>query len=290
MTPRRQRVRWWKGGRSRRRRFQERFLHGARLVAAGLLAGGLLAGLGVGAHHLWDFTQNSEFFRLREIVIDGVAPEVEAEMLALMEDLLGGQETLFSVSLRMVRTRLTSHPRLDPSTIQVDRHWPDTLVVTAAERRPIATVVGPPLMLTDAEGWIIEQSSAAVLQADLPLLTGLDRSDVIYGDRMIDPDAQRLLTWLAALRHHLPATHRALSELHVDHGGEVTAHLVGGAVIRLGNRAPVEQMPVLLTFTDQIERDLTELALLDLRMDDHLVYRRQGVPVTLASAETPAGG
>ena len=289
MKPSRQRIRR-RGQRSSRRRFRERITRSLRLAATGLLAGAILGALGAGAYHLWDFTQNSDFFRLREIVIDGVTSEVEAEMQALMVDLIEGKHTLFSISPMMVRTRLTSHPRLEPGEIEVRRHWPDTLLVSAAERKPIATIAGPRLMLTDSDGWIMEQSPSAVLAAGLPLLTGLDPSDLIYGERISDPRAEQLLVWLAALRHHLPSTHRALSELHIDHTGEVTAHLIGGAVIRVGDRGPREQIPVLLTFKREIEDDLTELALLNLRMDDHLVYRRRGVPTAVASTEIPAGG
>jgi hypothetical protein len=61
----------------------------------------------------------------------------------------------------------------------------------------------------------------------------------------------------------------------------VTARLIGGSSILLGDRGPLEQMPVLITFTQEIEADLTALTTLDLRMEDKLAFHRRDA---LASA------
>jgi cell division protein FtsQ len=289
MTPHRQRVRRRRGPRPVRRRFRDRVRHALRiLVFTGLILGGV-GGLAAGGFYLWGFTQRSEFFRLREVTISGVSDETESEMRALLADLIVDDQTLFGVSPRVVKTRLAQHPRLDPRTVRVRRRWPGTLSIEAHERVPVAAVAGPRLMLVDSDGWIIDQGTAAVTAADVPLLSGVDPSNLLYGDRLSDPDAQMLLSWLGALEHHLPRMHRQLSELHVGPTGEVTAHLVGGAVIRLGDRGPLEVMPVLLSFTRVIESDLTTLALLDLRMQDHLVYRRVSAPSS-TSPFPPRGG
>lgn len=281
MTPRRQRVQRRRGPRPVRRRFIDRVRVLLRRALLTLLILGGVAGIGAAGVYTWHLTNRAEFFRLREIEIQGVSAETETEMRALVEDLETGDRTLFNVSPRAIRARLVEHPRLDPQTVSVHRRWPDSLSIEAAERVPVAVVPGTRLMLIDGEGWIIEQQPATVAAADLPLLTGLDSTDLRFGEQVTGPEAERLLSWLGALRHHLPRVHRSLSELNIGHTGEVTARLVGGAVIRLGERDPLEQMPILLTFVREIESDLTDLALLDLRMGDHLVYQRRGaIPQT----------
>ncbi|MBN1475967.1 FtsQ-type POTRA domain-containing protein [Candidatus Sumerlaeota bacterium] len=276
MTPRNQHVRRRRGARPVRRRFGEGMWGPLRALCLMMLILAALGGAGFGGYHLWKFT-HSDFFRLREITVEGVSPAIESEMRALMVDLSERGLTLFQISPRVVRSRLLQHPRLEPESISVRRRWPDALEVRAQERRPFATVAGSRLMLVDREGWVIEQSPRAVMAENLPVLSGLDASVLVYGQRMTDPDAHRLLDWLAAIEFHSPRMHRDLSELHIDPTGDVTAHLMGETVVRLGTRPPEEQLPVLLTFTREIESDLTELALLDLRLDDHLVYRRRDI-------------
>lgn len=289
MTRRRQRVRRRRGQRPVRRRFTQRMAGLLRGLLWGATVLAVAGGAGAGAYKAWEFANHSEFFRLHQITVEGVSPAIEREMRALMEDQMDGTRTLFNVSPRLIRARLAEHPRLVPAEIRVRRQWPDALAVTAVERQPVATVVASRLMLVDLDGWVIEQSPAAVAAADLPLLSGLDLSGIIYGQRIDDPYAQSLLRWLAALRRHLPRLVRHdLAELHSEPTGEVTAHLVGGTVIRLGDRPPEEQMPVLLAFTREIESDLTELVLLDLRMSDHLVYRRPGLALPAESTAPPA--
>ncbi len=279
MKSHRQRVHRRRGPQPMRRRHRDRLRSALRTVVVLTLIFALTGGLVAGSICLWNFTHRSEQFLLREVVIEGVATATESEMRALIADLVEGEQTLFTVSPRELSVRLTEHPRLDPASLRVRRRWPGTIAVEATERHPVAVVVGTRLMLIDGEGWLIEQSPAAVAETDLPLLTGLDESDLVCGDRLTDASAQRLLEWLAALRFHLPQTHRRLSELHVDPMAAVTAHLLGDTVVRLGDLDPIEQMPVLLTFTREIESDLTSLALLDLRMEDHLIYRRHSAAV-----------
>lgn len=279
MTRRGQRV---KKRRGRRRvgqvRFRDRFARAVKRTLLVLLILGGLGGLGAAGYHLWLFTQESDMFELHEVVVSGVDAPIEAQIRALVDEMVAEDTNLFHISPRTVKVRIAEHPRLDPRTVRVSRHWPNTLSISAEERFPVATVVGPRLMLIDADGWLIEQGNEAVQEADLPLLTGLDDTDFIFGEQITDEHAATLLTWLDAIRHLLPRLHRQLSELNISPSGEVTLHLLGGTTVRLGDRPPQEQLPVLLTFTRDIEDNLTNLALLDLRMEDHLVYRRSGAP------------
>lgn len=285
MRRQRQRVRR-RVARPARRRFRDRLITGIWRLALALLIVGIVTVVTFGGTNLWDFTQNSEMFRLRRTEITGVSPPIEARLLSRLSDIVADGATIFTVSPGAVRTGLLAEPRLEPTTLSVRRRWPDTLEISAFERIPVAIVADPRLALVDADGWIIDHSPEAIASADLPVLTGLEPTDVVRtdlteGERLTHPDAQCLLEWLGAFRHHLPRVHRELAELHISPHGEVTARLIGGSSILLGDRGPLEQMPVLITFTQEIEADLTALTTLDLRMEDKLAFHRRDA---LASA------
>jgi cell division protein FtsQ len=220
----------------------------ARVLTWGALA---LLAYGVSA---WTVAQ--PWFALRSIeVATPVKHVTETQVRLVAERHVRG--TFFTVGLDRVREGLEKLPWVREA--RVERHWPDTLVVSITEHVPLARWNQDALVNQHGEVF------AAASNQDLPRFSGPEDSSV-----EVTQAWQRFQTQLAPLGH-------SVSELHLSSRRAWQLRLDNGTHIVLGRSEPEKR---LARFTAVYPRlfsaPASEPAYVDLRYVDGFAIRMPG--------------
>ncbi len=257
-----------------------------RLTAlAGRLA--LLLALGLCAAWVFlrarEFLYESNYFIVRKIEIEGGSPEVQARIRSALE-LEDGPVNLLATSLEVLREKALSIP--DVKDVSIRRQLPDTLLVTAEERFPVAILVGEKSYLLDTDLVAMGAIEAdEFLVSPLPILTAEPPPLVELGKRIQDPRIARSWEVLSALQKKSPEIATDLSETHIDPDGNVTLHFNGGTEIHLGQRLPSRVLPVLDAFWSETE-GLQDIEYAELQYQNQVAFKKRGgVTDTLSTAQ-----
>ena len=188
------------------------FLSGLLLAIAILVAGSFFAYQGLG---------KSDFFQVTSLKIEGCRRTSKKLILDLSG--IDIHANLLSVNVRKVEARIRSHDWVE--SVEVDRQWPNRLVIEVKERVPVAiTNSSDGLYYLDRRG----SAFARVLppeDMDYPVITGL-------GDEIRDKGTQKgaLKRALKFIRYTsrgstiLPK--QSISEIHLTEQGDAILFLV----------------------------------------------------------------
>jgi cell division protein FtsQ len=220
-------------------------------VATALLA------LGAVAWVLW----GSPLLAVRTVQVDGVStlPAAEVREIAGVAD----GTPLLRVDVSAARARVAQLPQVD--SVEVARGWPNTVVITVVERKPVA-VVGTPgrRSLVDADGILFDTITGDAPAGVVPLDVANPGSD--------DPPTMAALGALVALpadvRHRVAGAQAASAE-------DVSMTLDDGTLVRWGTAADTEaKAAALAAILDQIEAQTLEPAdTIDVSTPDAVVLR-----------------
>jgi cell division protein FtsQ len=126
----------------------------------------------VGAVYGWRWALTSQQFALEQVVVRGAMRVRDAEVVRLGNVLLG--QNVLATDVLPIERALAAHPWV--KEVSVQRRLPRTLEVRLVEHTPVAMVALGELYLLDDEGAPFKRL-AAQDAADVPLVTGLERSD-----------------------------------------------------------------------------------------------------------------
>jgi cell division protein FtsQ len=247
-----------------------------RLTRAGANVLLVLAVLGMlAASLIWLARQ--PWFAFRSLQVDGeVIHNTPASVRNLvMPQLKGGY---FTMDLREARQAFEAVPWVRRA--QVRRVWPDRLVVTLEEHKPVAYWVrgeGDDLLVND-HGEVFEVNLGDVDDDNLPTLQGPQGSA-----------PQVLAMWRQLAPTFAPMRAR-LDELALTDRGSWRAKLDSGAVMELGRGEPGE----LQTRTERFVRSVPQIMVkfdrraieyVDLRHSDSYALRLAGITTALQTAK-----
>jgi cell division septal protein FtsQ len=243
------------------------------------LAGRLTLLLAVGLCAAWvflrarEFLYESDYFIVRTIEIDGGSPEIQAKIRTALE-LEDRPLNLLATSLEILRDKTLRIPAVKDVTIR--RKLPDTLLVTAEERFPVAILVGEENYLLDTDLVAMGAIEAnEFLVSPLPILTADPPPIVELGSRIQDPRIPRSWEILSELQKKSPEIATELSETHIGPDGNVTLHFNGGTEIHLGQRLPSRVLPVLDAFWSETE-GLKNIEYAELQYQNQVAFKRRG--------------
>ena len=117
----------------------------------------------------------AESLAIRQIVVEGTNPERADEIRAVL-NLRTGDNLLFA-DLQQTRARVESHPWVARCAIK--RELPDVLRIVVEERSPRIILALDRLYYVDAEAQPFKALSPGDAY-DLPVLTGLEREDLLH--------------------------------------------------------------------------------------------------------------
>jgi cell division protein FtsQ len=180
-----------------------------RIAVAGLL-------LVTAAWVLWA----SPLLAVHSIQVDGVTtmPADQVREAAGIAD----DTPLLRVDVAAARARVARLPQV--ASVEVTRGWPDRVVITVVERRPVAVVEQPgSRTLVDAQGVLFDTISGAPP-------AGVVRLDVPHPG----PDDAATTAALTAVRAFPPALRPEVDRVTATADGEVTVYLAGKTTVVWG--------------------------------------------------------
>lgn len=148
----------------------EKFVKARRLAVRLVLFAATCGGAVYGGMRL----KSSESLAIKQVVVEGTGAERGDEIRALLNVRTG--DNLLFADISLARTRAESHPWV--SRAGVKREFPDTLRVVVEERVPKMILALDRLYYLDATGEPFKLLTPGDVY-DLPVLTGLDRDDLL---------------------------------------------------------------------------------------------------------------
>lgn len=202
-----------------------------RLAVAVALAWGVLLAVQAG----YQYVTTSARFEARSLVFEPT-PHVPVDRLQALMGIEPGTNIL-AVDTDALRAKIADEPWVKAAT--VERSLPDTLVVDVKEHQAAAVLSSGYFYLIDADGVPFKRLDEGE-RGELPVITGVDREQLVRGDARATTAIRRGLEVLAAYQE---APRPRLSEIHVDDGGAVSLYTAkSGAALRLGRGAPRERL------------------------------------------------
>jgi cell division protein FtsQ len=216
---------------NRRRVAQMRWLHvwwpylrslrHARAGAIGAPCGvALAAALWYGAPAALRWVTSHPYFALTTIEIDGNRRLSRDEILQNAGVRIGS--SVWDATPSIVRPRLQSHPWI--RRVSVRREFPDRLMITVQERRPVAIARLATLSYVDRDGHVLDALHDDDSR-DFPLITGLESADAADFRNL---GIHRALQFLR--RYQRTNCFEAVSEIHVDRQRGITVFPLRTAV------------------------------------------------------------
>ncbi len=176
-----------KKGKKRKKEKARKILKGVGKLSLSFL---MIAGLAVAGKKVEDFLLTSPYFRINEVIFEGLNSLDKKTVEYLAEIELG--KNIFQVDREGIRRRLQSHPQVQE--VIVCRKFPRRMEVKVKEREAIALIESDGKMYpVDREGVVISEVTLSRL---LPLITGLGKRKIEVGKRM---EGAKLVTALEAL-------------------------------------------------------------------------------------------
>lgn len=195
----------------------------ARLAIAVTLAWGVL--LAVQASY--QFVTTSARFEAKSLVYQAT-PHVPVDRLQSLLGLEPGTNIL-AVDTDALQAKIAAEPWVKRASVQ--RSLPDTLIVEVEEHEAAAALLSGYFYLIDRDGVPFKRLEEGE-RGELPVITGVDREQLVAGDARAQSAIRRGLDALAAYQQ---AARPRLSEVHVDQGGAVALYTAKtGAALRLG--------------------------------------------------------
>ena len=231
------------------------------------------------AHASYGYLLTTPHFRVTSVEVKGLSKPVEDEIRQLVAAHLDATPSMITVNLGSLKRTLAAHPRV--KDLKLDKVYPDQLVVTAAERAPLAILNAGGFFLIDREGFVMEEIKASQLRAyDLPYITGVPDEQAEPNNQVRGSGIERALDLVLAIRTHNKQLFEQLSEVNVGKDpvselDNITAFMSGGMEVRFGDTNPVEKLPSLDLFIRmQREKgaDPFSMDYVDLRFKNQIVF------------------
>lgn len=174
---------------------------------------------------LYQYLLTSPYIRLEQVVVKGVDGELKNELLEISQ--LNYDLSLLAVNLDELKQRLEKHPWI--RSIQVEKHFPHTLLIRAEKERPRALVALEKMSYMNRWGVVFKEVDQTD-DVDYPVITGISSTG---------SERQRKLKLatnvLGILESEMgPWSLEELSEIHVDKIGNLFLYSASlPAVIKL---------------------------------------------------------
>ncbi|MDC0717543.1 cell division protein FtsQ/DivIB [Nannocystis bainbridge] len=195
----------------------------ARLAIAVTLAWGVL----LAVQTSYQYVTTSARFEAKSLVYQAT-PHVPVDRLQALLGLEPGTNIL-AVDTDALQAKIAAEPWVKRASVQ--RSLPDTLIVEVEEHEAAAALLSGYFYLIDRDGVPFKRLEDGE-RGELPVITGVDREQLVAGDARAQTAIRR---GLAALTTYQETPRPRLSEVHVDEGGAVALYTAKtGAALRLG--------------------------------------------------------
>jgi cell division protein FtsQ len=258
-----------KGNRRKRKkeaRDWKKFFH--RVLRISVFAGSI-ALVASGSILVGRLLSDSEFFRIERIRVAELQRVSREEILSL-SDIQPGM-SIFDLDLEMIGRKIEENPWI--ATASVQRVFPREVSIRATEREPRAVVNLGYLYYADDSGEIFKLLDPED-RLDYPLITGLERTDVLDNPEAARRQLQEAMVLLEELAGRKRFNLDDVSELHIDQTeGFILYTYYGGVPVRMGSGNFTGKLDRLESIYRDLEPRLSTLKHIDLNVADRVIVK-----------------
>lgn len=212
----------------------------------------------------------SGYFNVHQIRVEQNLRVSEGEILEASDIRLG--DSLFDLDLHMIGAKIEQQPWI--ARAELERIFPDNLVIRVVERVPRAIIDLDYLYYVDAGGEVFKVLEPGD-DLDFPVLTGIDRQALLAND----PGARRWLHRAMALQDELERRNlfslQKVSEIHYEpRQGLVLYTWNHGVPVLMGEDGFAGKLDRLERVYAELEPHLTGLAYIDLNVVDRVIVKK----------------
>lgn len=243
-----------------------KFLHRALRVGVTLFS---LALLVTGSFFFVQFLMASDLFRVDEVDVVGNTRLSPGQTVAL-SDIQYGVNT-FGLDLDMIGHKIEENPWI--LTAKVQRIFPRKVLITLAEREPVAIINLGYLYYLDARGEIFKVLDAGD-SLDYPVITGFDYEKAQQHDPGYAEKLETIVTLIEELKKRSSVNLEQVSEIHQNREGGLTLFTMqNGVEIRLGWKDFGKKLDRLEHIYAKLQPKLNILDYIDLNVDEKVIVR-----------------
>ncbi len=211
----------------------------------------------------------SDFFRIDRVRVEAATRVSESEIIAL-SDIAAGS-SIFDLDLELIGRRIEENPWV--AQARVDRIFPREIIIRLQERVPRAIINFGYLYYVDASGEVFKVLSSGD-RLDFPVLTGIERDDLIEQPEDSRALLRRAVSLLEELRERRHFNLESVSEVHIDSSeGFVLFTYASGVPVRLGKEGFAAKLDRLERIYKELEPRLAVLDYIDLNVADRIIVK-----------------
>jgi len=258
---------------NRRKRQKEprdwkKLLHRLLRVAIAIGSGFLLAS---GAMLTAQLLQESGYFGVKQIRVEHQVRVSEGDILDSSDIELG--DSMFDLDLRLIGRKIEEHHWI--ARAEVERYFPDRVVIRVVEREPRAIIDLDYLYYVDRGGNVFTMLEAGS-DLDFPVISGIDRQALLespdHGEG--NRDLRLALRLMEELDGRQEFNLDDVSEINVDGQEGLILHtLIGGVPVLMGKEGFTGKLDRLEAIFDDLEPRLLALKYIDLNVTDRVIVK-----------------
>jgi cell division protein FtsQ len=236
----------------------------------GFLSLAMVASLSLLGFTAYQYFQRSVRLNVGEIKILGCMNATQSELLNLAQ--VDFRAKLAHLDLKEVSSRLAKHPWVEKA--KVKRDWTNqAVIIEVQERVPQALILLEDLYLVDRHGEVFKKAEPKD-RLDLPVLTGLNRREILERDPCAVDLLHQALDFLQLLGQTKVFTPREVSEIHLSKQNGLTIFtLNGGIPIRLGSGELPDKLRRLEKVLPDLQQKSKNVEYLDLNYPKKVVVK-----------------
>jgi len=213
---------------------------------------------------------SSPYFGVSEIMVIGSDHLSRGEIVELCGIALG--TNILRIPTGDIRSRLEAHPRV--ASAVVSRRFPDRILVEIVEREGVVLLPsGEEYAELDSQGRAVELHRY-IAGLGLPVVTGVEATGLASGDEVAADGLGAALCCSTALGIE---GRLAVSEIHVDPGGELTLYTRDGVPVYFGPPTGLDaKVEVFLAVLPELEAGELEISYVDVRYPRYPVLGATG--------------
>lgn len=239
-----------------------------RLLRIGIASGtGFL--LASGAFLTAQLLLESGYFDVQQVRVENHARVSEADILESSDIKIG--DSLFDLELYLIGRKIEEQPWI--ARADVERIFPDQVVIRVIERQPRAIIDLDYLYYVDAGGDIFKMLEAGDL-LDFPVISGIDRQSLLEQDDKSIDCLRLALSLLDELEKRPLFNLEDVSQVHYDAQDGLIVHTqIGGVPVLMGRDGFAAKLDRLEKIFVDLEPRLMALKYIDLNVADRVIVK-----------------
>ncbi len=227
----------------------------------------ILSLLGFLGRWFYEFLHTSSGFDIEEIDIQGLNRLKEKEVLDLLS--LGLPQNIFYIDLREAKERIETHPRI--KEVVIHRRPPGRIIIRIKEREPIALINQKDSFLGVDASCVLFPLVEPLKEIDLPLITGIDPSEIVLGQESKSGNLKIALDILKAVLSLKDPLFSQVSEINVEDG--ITLYTIEATQVRMGKEDFRDQLLNLQGVLIHLNKEKKKAEYIDLRFKNKVIVK-----------------